>query len=32
VRLYPLRYLVYADGRPPVEVRQTLVEGVVVYQ
>jgi putative spermidine/putrescine transport system ATP-binding protein len=32
VRLYPLRYLVYADGQPPLEVRQPPVEGVVVYQ
>jgi len=32
VRLYPLRYLVYADGCPPMEVRQAPVEGVVVYQ
>jgi hypothetical protein len=32
VRLYPLRYLVYADGSPPAEVHQPVVEGVVVYQ
>lgn len=32
VRLYPLRYLVYSDNRPPIEVSQPPVEGVVVYQ
>ena len=32
VRLYPLRYLVYADNAPPTEVHQPVVEGVVVYQ
>ncbi len=32
VALYPLRYMVYAEGVAPAEVRQQPIEGVMVYQ
>jgi len=30
--LYPIRYLVYRDGQPPVEVRRQVAEGLLTFQ
>lgn len=32
IRLFPTRYLVYADNQPPVEIQQKAPEGALVYQ
>jgi putative spermidine/putrescine transport system ATP-binding protein len=31
VALYPMRYLVYRDGQPPVEIKQQVTEGALTF-